>query len=313
MNAIVDAFAALHSAVFENIVLPSLFALGFMDFSEPAFDATEFVLLGLVQVVAVYLLLRPLEAWFPAERWPDRKGVRTDVLYTILHRIGLVPIAIYALLRPLIDLVDGQFRAWGYIPPGVESVVPGLADSPLATFLVYLLVLDLADYWRHRLQHRWGRWWALHSLHHSQRQMTFWTDDRNHLLDDVIAGVWFAAIAFLIGVPPGQFVAAVMLMRFVESLSHANVRFGFGRVGDRLLVSPRFHRTHHAVGVGHEGRHYGCNFATLFPVWDVMFGTAKFAYRGTATGIADQLQGRDYGDSFLAQQWLGLKRLAGRS
>jgi sterol desaturase/sphingolipid hydroxylase (fatty acid hydroxylase superfamily) len=313
MSMIVEAFASVHAALFENAVLPALFTLGFMDFSEPAFDATEFVLLGLLQIIAVYVLLRPLETWFPAERWQNRQAVRADVLYTFLHRIGVVPIAIYALLTPFIDSVDEQLRAWGYIPPGLESFVPLLADSPLATFVVYLLVLDLADYWRHRLQHRWARWWALHSVHHSQRQMSFWADDRNHLLDDVIAGVWFAAIAFLIGVPPEQFVAAVMLMRFVESLSHANVRFGFGRIGDRLLVSPRFHRTHHAVGIGHQGERFGCNFATLFPLWDIVFGTAEFAYRGMATGIADQLEGRDYGDSFLSQQWLGLKRLVSRA
>jgi sterol desaturase/sphingolipid hydroxylase (fatty acid hydroxylase superfamily) len=140
--------------------------------------------------------------------------------------------------------------------------------------------------------------------------MSFWADDRNHLLDEVIAGLWFAAVALVIGVPPEQFVLAVMLTRFVESLSHANVRLDFGAIGERLLVSPRFHRTHHGVGVGHEGARYGCNFATLFPVWDIVFGTANFTYRGVATGISDQLTGKDYGDSFLAQQWLGLKRMA---
>ncbi|MCC6534458.1 MAG: sterol desaturase family protein [Burkholderiales bacterium] len=284
-----------------------------MDFSEPAFDATEFVLIGLIQIGAVYVLLRPLEAWFPAEPWADRKAVRVDVLYTFLHRIGLVPIAVYALLRPLVDGTDEMLRALGYIPPGVEDAIPALHDSPFLTFVVYLLVLDFADYWRHRLQHRWGLWWALHSLHHSQRQLSFWADDRNHLLDDVIEGLWFSAIAFMIGVGPEQFVAAVMLIRFVESLSHGNVRFGFGRWGERLLVSPRFHRTHHAIGVGHEGRRYGCNFATLLPLWDIVFGSANFSYRGMATGITDQLGGRDYGESFLAQQWLGLKRLAGRA
>ncbi len=112
---------------------------------------------------------------------------------------------------------------------------------------------------------------------------------------------------------PAEFVAAMLTIRFVESLSHANVRLSFGRIGDRLLVSPRFHRTHHGVGIGHEGARYGCNFATLFPFWDMLFGTANFAYRGTATGISDQLQGRDYGESFLSQQWLGLKRLAGQA
>lgn len=313
MNALIDAFARLQALVYENTILPSLYALGLMDFAEPAFDATEFVLLGIVQIVAVYVLLRPLEAWFPAEQWADRRAVRADVLYTFLHRIGIVPIGVYALLTPVINLADGELRTLGYIPPSLETLIPALADAPLVSFLVYLVILDFADYWRHRLQHRWGRWWALHSLHHSQRQLSFWSDDRNHLLDDVIAGLWFAGVAFLVGVPPGHFIAAVMLTRLVESLAHANVRFGFGRIGDRLLVGPRFHRTHHAIGVGHEGARYGCNFSTLFPVWDMLFGTADFVHRGYATGVADQLQGRDYGASFLAQQWLGLKRLFGRA
>jgi len=309
MNAIVEGFVALQAMIFQGAVLPALFALGLMDFAELAFDATEFVLLGLIQIIAIYVLLRPLEAWVPAERWPDRSAVGTDVLYTFLNRLGVVPIVIYAILTPLVDAFDAELRAIGYIPRALEDFIPVLAASPLAAFCVYLLVLDFADYWRHRLQHRWQAWWGLHSLHHSQRQMSFWNDDRNHLLDELIAGFWFAGVAFLIGVPPEQFVIAVMLTRFVESLSHVNARIGFGAVGERLLVSPRFHRTHHAIGVGHEGRRYGCNFATLFPVWDMLFGTANFDYRGTATGIRDQLEGREYGRTFLAQQWLGLKRM----
>lgn len=313
MSWIVERFADVQGWLFQSAVLPSLYAAGLMDFAEPAFDATEFVLHGLLQIMLVYVLLRPLEAWRPAERWQDRKAVRTDVLYTFLNRVGLVPIAIYAVLTPLVNAFDAQLRSAGYIPRSLEDLIPALAQSPLAAFCAYLLVLDLADYWRHRLQHRLRWWWALHAVHHSQRQMTFWNDDRNHLLDELIAGFWLAGVAFLIGVPPEQFVTAVMLTRLVESLSHANVRLRFGALGERLLVSPRFHRTHHALGVGHEGDRYGCNFATLFPLWDVMFGTANFAYRGTETGIRDQLDGRDYGETFLAQQWLGLKRLIRRA
>jgi sterol desaturase/sphingolipid hydroxylase (fatty acid hydroxylase superfamily) len=313
MSGITEGFAALQGALFQSLVLPSLYALGLMDLAEPAFDATAFVLLGLVQIVAVYVLLRPLEAWWPVERWSDRRQVRTDVLYTFLNRLGIVPIAIYAVLTPLVDAFDAQLRTWGYIPRNLEDLIPLLALSPLAAFCVYLLVLDLADYWRHRLQHRLRAWWALHSLHHSQRQMSFWNDDRNHLLDELLAGLWFSAVAFLVGVPPEQFVLAVMLTRFVESLSHANLRLNFGRIGSRLLVGPRFHRTHHAIGVGHEGAHRGCNFATLFPLWDIAFGTANFSYRGVETGVADHLQGRDYGAGYFAQQWLGLQRLVARA
>jgi sterol desaturase/sphingolipid hydroxylase (fatty acid hydroxylase superfamily) len=83
-------------------------------------------------------------------------------------------------------------------------------------------------------------------------------------------------------------------------------------------VSPRYHRCHHAIGIGHEskgeGSLGGCNFAVLFPVWDILFRTACFGKSFEATGVRDQLlppQGaaRDYGQGFWAQQWLGLKRM----
>ena len=69
---------------------------------------------------------------------------------------------------------------------------------------------------------------------------------------------------------------------------------------------------HESQGPGTLG---GCNFAVLFPVWDLLFGTARFDGRYEPTGIRDQLPeqgGRDYGQGFWAQQWLGLKRLCGR-
>jgi sterol desaturase/sphingolipid hydroxylase (fatty acid hydroxylase superfamily) len=103
-----------------------------------------------------------------------------------------------------------------------------------------------------------------------------------------------------------------------ESFQHANLRLWFGRIGERLWVSPRFHRLHHSVGLGHEsgGKNTlgGANFGVLLPWWDMLFGTANFEVRFDPTGVRDQVeQGRDYGRGFWSQQWLGLKRLAGRA
>jgi len=118
-------------------------------------------------------------------------------------------------------------------------------------------------------------------------------------------------------VAPGQFVAIVAFTQLSESLQHANLRLSFGRWGERLWISPRFHRMHHAIGIGHEspGRVLGGhNFGVLLPWWDMLFGTANFEPRYDPTGVRDQVeQGRDYGRGFWAQQWLGLKRLAGRA
>jgi sterol desaturase/sphingolipid hydroxylase (fatty acid hydroxylase superfamily) len=200
-------------------------------------------------------------------------------------------------------------RLLGIVPWKLEDAFPALFEHPFASFAVYLLILDFTAYWIHRGQHRFEAWWALHSLHHSQRAMTFWTDNRNHLLDDLLRDAIFAVVALAIGVPPAQFVLAVVATRVVESLSHANLRLDFGRAGDWLLVSPRFHRVHHAIGFGHEGAARGCNFAVLFPAWDRLFGTANTESLYPATGIRDQLEGRDYGEGFWRQQASGFVRL----
>jgi len=304
-----ETIGALQGWIFTTIVQPVLYSVGAMGFAEDLYDATEWLILGAIEIAVLYALLRPLEARYPAEPWADRRGVGPDVIYTLLSRLGILPMLSFLLLAPVFDGIEGQLRLVGFEPWHLEDVIPGIGGSPVLAFVAYLVVLDLGEYWRHRLQHHFDWWWALHALHHSQRKMSFWTDSRNHLLDDLIASAWLATIAIVIGIPPGQFFLAVIATRMLESLSHANLRVSFGAVGERLLVSPMFHRRHHAIGIGHEGVHRGCNFAVLFPVWDLLFRSANYTNPIEPTGIRDQLEGRDYGEGFWTQQWLGLKRM----
>jgi sterol desaturase/sphingolipid hydroxylase (fatty acid hydroxylase superfamily) len=297
------------SWLFQALVLPALYELGFMSWADDAYNATGMFVLGVTEIALIYALVRPLELLRPVERWTERRAVRVDVLYTLLYRSGALPLVFFLILDTLFYPVHTGLRAAGYLPPNLEELVPWLGAHPLAAFLAYLLLIDFSVYWFHRLQHRFDWWWALHAVHHSQREMTLWTDDRNHVLDGLLLALWEAVVALLIGVPGELFFGVVLVTRGVESLSHANVRLGFGRLGDRLLVSPHYHRVHHGIGVGHEGSARGCNFATLFPVWDVLFGTARFGGDYPATGIRDQLEGVDYGQGFLAQQGKALMRM----
>jgi sterol desaturase/sphingolipid hydroxylase (fatty acid hydroxylase superfamily) len=309
IETISGAFTAVQAWLFETLVQPLLYPLGLLGYAEQAFEWLEFSLYGAVEILIMLLVLRPLEWWRPVEQWTDRRAVRVDVLYTFLHRLGIVPFAVFLLLLPLAESVDGTLRLHGIIPPSLEELMPWLALHPLVSFFVYLAIFDLAEYWRHRLQHRYPWWWALHALHHSQRQLSLWADRRNHLLDDVLQDLWIVLVALVIGISPNHFLVVVMVTRLIQSLSHANVRLPFGWLGERLVVSPHYHRLHHGIGIGHEGRVMGCNFASLFPLWDLLFGTADFRRAVPATGIRDQLDGADYGNGFIAQQVLGMKRL----
>ena len=308
-DALENLFATLHGQVFESAVLPLVHALGFGGHAELAFDATEVFLIGAIEITVLAIVLGALEKWRPLEK-QNEEDKRVDVTYTMLQRLGLIPLMMFALLTPLMDGFDGWLRMHDIIPWKLEDALPFLNDSRWLSFAAYLVILDFVAYWLHRAQHRFAFWWALHSLHHSQRSMSFWTDDRNHLLDAVFTDVAFALVALAIGVPPAAFVTVIVATRVIESVSHANLKIHFGRIGNSLLVSPQFHRLHHAIGVGHEGPARGCNFAVLFPLWDVMFGTANFENSFPPTGVRDQLHGVEYGRGFWAQQWLGIKRLS---
>jgi sterol desaturase/sphingolipid hydroxylase (fatty acid hydroxylase superfamily) len=322
MNAIFDAlaaaFATAQQELFEAVVQPAMFALGLANLLEDGFAATGWLLVGLLQLVVLVAVIGPLQRWRPVEVVTDRATVRVDMLYTAIHRLGLFRLVLFFSVTPWFDALFGALRVAGWETFHLDAVWPGVTDQPVPSLVIYLLAIDLCNYWMHRGQHQFEWWWRLHSLHHSQRQMTMWSDNRNHLLDDLLRDCVMVFVAQLIGIAPGQFVAIVAFTQLSENFQHANLKLWFGRVGERLWVSPRFHRLHHSIGTGHEsaGRQTlgGANFGVLLPWWDMLFGTANFEQRFDPTGVRDQVeQARDYGRGFWSQQWQGIKRLAGRA
>ena len=311
-----NLFSAGQQGLFESVVEPVMFFAGLANLLEDGYAATGWLMVGLLQIAVLVAVIGPLQRWRPVEAVTDRATIRTDILYTLIHRLGLFRIALFFTVEPLLDAAFGTLRTAGYGTFHLDQLWPGVTDGALVSLLIYLVVFDFVAYWIHRAQHQAGWWWRLHSLHHAQRQMTMWSDNRNHLLDDLLTDVIVVLVAKLIGVAPGQFIAIVAFTQLSESFQHANVRVWFGRIGERLWVSPRFHRRHHAIGIGHEsagkGSRGGYNFGVLLPWWDVLFGTANFEPRYEPTGVRDQVEkGRSYGRGFLSQQWTGLRRLIG--
>ena len=302
-----DPFDLTAGWVEQHAVIPLLYQLGLMRWEDLSYGWALFAIYGAVQVAVTYAVCLPLEYWRPLEHWPDRRAVGVDVLYTVISRVGVLPLVTFVAFYQAQVTLNGWMADHGWVPPTLEGLFPFLLGRQLLTFCLYAAILDCADYWRHRLSHMFHWWYALHSLHHAQRQMTFWSDDRNHILDDLIAFVWFVAIGLLIGIPPMQFPLLVLVLRFIESLSHANVALTFGWLGDRLVISPRFHRLHHAIRAA--GRR-SCNYGAVLPWWDMLFGTADFSDEYGPTGDPGAGEAMATG-SYLSQQLAGLRRLAG--
>ena len=263
-------------------------------------------------VILTYAVCWPLEYFLPRRALAESKKAVGDrhVLYTIVSRES----ASFRLSASCYSTKcrSGSPACWSitvFVQPTLETLIPPLFGHPLLTFFIYALILDFADYWRHRLSHGFRGWYALHALHHAQRQMSFWSDDRNHLLDDLISFLWFGIIGLAIGVPPLQFPLLILLLRFMESLSHANVKISFGKIGERLLVSPRFHRLHHALA-GSRPRAPAI-MARFFRTGTCCSAPPISSPVYLPTGDARAPEAMATG-SYLAQQWSGLKHFSRR-
>ncbi len=323
MQSLINAFFGVHQWLFESLVQPAMFQLGMGNLLEDAYAGVEWFLMGVLDISILLILIRPLEKWRPVEAVSDKRAVWTDVIYTLIHRLALFRLAMFFTLHNAMDAFKEVLHGVGVQPLQIESLWPGVTDIALVSFAIYLIVIDFVEYWLHRAQHQFNWWWALHSLHHSQRQLTMWSDNRNHLLDDVIIDACLVLVATFIGVSPEQFILLTVASRVMQSFQHANLRLSFngfaGGIFEHLIISPRFHRLHHGIGIGHESHGPktlgGHNFGVLFPWWDMLFKTANFEERYDATGVRDQLAeegARDYGRGFWMQQYLGFKRLMGK-
>jgi sterol desaturase/sphingolipid hydroxylase (fatty acid hydroxylase superfamily) len=312
MSPLSDYWGSVQTWLFETLIQPLLYAGGGMAYLEQAYDGVEWFMVGMVEVALIATLGMLLERAFAVERIDGRSPqVAVDRIYTLLHRSGLFSLGMFFILTPLFDGFEALLRSVDINRPNLEDFLPDNWRNPWLIFLGYLLVLDGVDYWIHRAQHRWAWWWGLHSLHHSQQEMTVWSDNRNHLLDDALRDAIMAFTALLIGLPPGQFIWVVVLTRLMQSFQHGNFRISLGWLGDRLVVAPWFHRVHHSIADDVSNSARGHNFAVLFPVWDLIFGTADMKIRYEPTGIADQHTGRNYGQGFWDQQRKALGRMLG--
>ncbi len=123
----------------------------------------------------------------------------------------------------------------------------------------------------------------MHALHHSQEELSVLTSFRAHPLMHTTGFVLATVpVLLLTGAHP---LAPVLTTGYVclGTLPHTNVSWSYGPLG-RVLVSPAYHRQHHAIGGQQEA-----NLGVVLTVWDVVAGRAHFPVRGgapCATGLA---------------------------
>jgi sterol desaturase/sphingolipid hydroxylase (fatty acid hydroxylase superfamily) len=130
-----------------------------------------------------------------------------------------------------------------------------------------IVIGDFIAYWMHRWFHG-SRMWRFHAIHHCSRDLDWLSAVRLHPVNDWLSR-WIQASALIVlGFSPIGVAAYVPFLTFYAIAIHANVSWGFGRLG-WLIASPKFHRWHHTS----ESEGLDKNYAGLFPLFDLIFGT----------------------------------------
>jgi len=150
MDTLIDWFGQWQDGFFEALVQPLMFHIGLGNRLEDAYNATGWLLIGLVQLAVMLALIEPLQRWRPVEAAPDRRAVAVDVLYTLIHRLGVFRLVFFFTLEPGLETLMGEWRSAGFGTFHLEGLWPGVTDRAWVSFVLYLVVFDFISYWLHR-------------------------------------------------------------------------------------------------------------------------------------------------------------------
>jgi sterol desaturase/sphingolipid hydroxylase (fatty acid hydroxylase superfamily) len=160
--------------------------------------------------------------------------------------------------------------------PQLEAVM-GIAlpswpiANGLASLVAAFLLFDLLRYLVHRCKHAVPFLWRFHALHHSDPDVDVTTSVRLHPIEFLLNSGVFWLTVILLGIP-GTVVLTYGLTAFaIEAVQHGNIRLPqrLERCLQPVLVTVDMHRIHHSVSFAQGS----CNYATVFSVWDRLFGT----------------------------------------
>jgi sterol desaturase/sphingolipid hydroxylase (fatty acid hydroxylase superfamily) len=163
--------------------------------------------------------------------------------------------------------------------------IKAMLDLPdWARITIAILLQDFCHYGQHWVHHKVPWLWNLHAVHHSQKELNFFTDFRYHVLEYVLREVFLVVPFLIFAVDPKAFVFYSVARRWYTHFYHANIRTNLGPLR-YILVTPQSHRVHHSFA----SRHWDKNFGSVFVFWDFLFNTQ---YKGweeyPETGIPDE-------------------------
>lgn len=233
----------------------------------------------LIVFVAGLFIFLAVETFFPSRSWRESR-LKRIAFHSAVAGLNTVIIRVVAYVPFLLWIVYVEEEGWG--------ISRWLGLVGWTEIIVSLVVLDFFDYIWHRMNHRVGILWRFHKAHHADTAMDVTTALRFHPTELLVSALMKALWVVIWGPTVVAWFLFEGLISLCAQFHHSNIDFPdkMERWLSWIIVTPRFHASHHAVD-----RRYGdANFSTIISIWDRLFGTySQPADGGANTRDADAL------------------------
>lgn len=198
----------------------------------------------------------------------------TDIFYLVIDVTGVFAI--------LVTLTSVGLSVWFNNIASNALATQFAADLPLWLAVPIVFVLrSFCEYWRHRLMHT-PLFWALHSTHHSARELNIITANRRHPLEALGVAIPASLVPTVLGFSPEAVAIATMIVVSHSLYVHSNL-LTIDWIDRYVVYCPGGHAIHHSA----DSRHQNSNYSDLV-IWDRLFGTyTRERQDKLSFGIAD--------------------------
>ncbi|MAR78594.1 MAG: hypothetical protein CMD43_06620 [Gammaproteobacteria bacterium] len=218
----------------------------------------------LIFFVVIFIILFIVESYYTKREWLSNRNIRL-VFHSMIALINTIIIrvpTVFLVIPSLMLITESNYGLLNTL--NLHFFIEGLLG---------FILLDLAFYWWHRLNHTNSFLWKFHSMHHLDTHLDVTTSLRFHTIELLLSSIYKVLLIFLIGMPISVFIFYEIILSASNQFHHSNI--GLPEKTNSLLqsfiVTPKYHTNHHTVVK--DSRE--ANYASILTFWDYIFFTYK--------------------------------------
>lgn len=216
----------------------------------------------LIGAVILFIILFIFEFLFP---------LRNRIMKLLFRLFSNLFLSLLVFTVVFIAVQPAQTFALGFSESSKFGLLNIFQFNPTLDFIIGFLLMDLAFYYWHLLNHKIPILWRFHNVHHYDPDLDISTAFRFHFGEILFSSLFRIIQISLIGISPITFFIYEIFFTANTLFQHSNIKLPikFERLLNKIIVTPRMHGIHHS----NYKFETNSNFSTLFSFWDRIHNT----------------------------------------